>query len=79
MTVSRQSVQKRWKASPKRLAGCAGGLFTCNPGPLACRGIDLVDVNLTGVGTECVFENTFGEGARTEPPSCVPPKPMRPP
>ena len=72
MTVSRQSVQKRWKA--KRLAGCAGGLFTCNPGPLACRGIDLVDVNLTGVGTECVFENTFGEGARTEPPSCVPPK-----
>ena len=70
--VSRHSVQKRWKA--KRLAGCAGGLFTCNPGPLACRGIDLVDVNLTGVGTECVFENTFGEGTRTEPASCVPPK-----
>ena len=50
-----------------------GGLFACNAGRLACRGIDFDDVTLSGVDTKCVFENTFGSGTAVHPDSCVPP------
>lgn len=54
-----------------------GGLFTCNPGQLACTNIVLDDVQFTssdGRGTGCVFHNVFGSGDdQTIPRSCVPP------
>lgn len=69
----RATLGKRTKSHPKLHEIPYGGLFTCNPGGLACRRINFVDVTLSGIGTECVFENTFGVGSQVHPASCVPP------
>jgi hypothetical protein len=59
------------------LPNLLGGLFTCNPGHLACTGIVLDDVQFDspdGKGTGCVFNNVYGHADNaTSPRSCHPP------
>ena len=59
------------------LPNLLGGLFTCNPGHLACTGIVLDDVQFDspdGKGTGCVFNNVYGlANNATIPRSCHPP------
>ena len=59
------------------LPNLIGGLFTCNPGHLACTGIVMDDVQFhspDGKGTGCLFKNVYGHADNaTSPPSCRPP------
>ena len=58
-------------------AGHRGGCFLCNSGPLACRNISFDHVRLqvegSGAGAGCSFNNVFGTGVDVFPSSCVPP------
>jgi hypothetical protein len=47
------------------------GMFVCNAGTLACRGIHLESVDF-GTNKPCLIQNVFGEGVDVLPPSCIP-------
>ena len=52
-----------------------------NPGPLACRNISFDHVRLqvdgSGAGAGCSFNNVYGQGDDVFPSSCVPPSALK--
>ena len=81
LKVSSGSAVKIANVSFVRVTGRApvAGRFTCNTGPMRCRGITLLHVNLdvppsnATHNTGCTFANTVGHGLDVSPASCVPP------